>query len=157
MNRERNLPVQEEMLLRVHHILCLPLFMGEGYSDSFSKNMAERKRWLEQHPDEKLRAVCRPDRICTECPNLIMAGDGYCRNGDNHAAVKDRTLLKLLELQEESLYSWKELLETAVCHVRKADFDATCRNCQWYKEGLCSYEKWQRKVLSLKKDFLQLI
>ena len=40
--------------LRFHHLLCLPLFQGKGYSDGFSVNMQSVKDRLESEDT----AVC---------------------------------------------------------------------------------------------------
>ena len=50
---------KEQQRLRVHHLLCIPLFRGAGYSDGFSKNMAEKIAWLKAHPEEEVELVCR--------------------------------------------------------------------------------------------------
>lgn len=141
---------RREKRLRVHHVLCLPLFVGEGYSDSFSINMAKKKKWIWRHPREKLWVVCGPDMICGDCPNLVLEPAPFCKNGDNHAAVKDRELLEILGILENGLYSWMELLEAAASHMTEERFDASCGSCQWYEEGLCSYGKWQREVFLFK-------
>ena len=46
--------------LRFHHLLCLPLFQGKGYSDGFSVNMQSVKDRLESE-DTAVRFVCRGD------------------------------------------------------------------------------------------------
>ena len=59
--------------LRFHHLLCLPLFQGKGYSDGFSVNMQSVKDRLESE-DTAVRFVCSGDMICQHCPNRTEDG-----------------------------------------------------------------------------------
>ena len=76
---------KEQQRLRVHHLLCIPLFRGAGYSDGFSKNMAEKIAWLKAHPEEEVELVCGPDMICSHCPNCNP--DETCGSDGNHVGI----------------------------------------------------------------------
>ena len=42
--------------IRAHHLLCTENFVGEGYSDDFSKNMTRVLKELTENPKVKLLA-----------------------------------------------------------------------------------------------------
>ncbi len=134
--------------LRVHHLLCIPLFQGKGYSDRFCENMTEKIQWLKDHEEEEILLVCGPDMICRECPNLIEGN--YCTDKGNYVLQKDRRLLQALGL-EEGTYSFAWLLAYIQEKITEDIFDDSCKNCQWYQQGLCSYAQYQRKIM----DFVQ--
>ena len=81
------------MQLRVHHILCAPLFIGKGYSREFVKNMTQIVSEIEKNATIRLQTA--PDVICSACPNLK---DGQCSLDCNHVVSKDEELLGRLEL-----------------------------------------------------------
>lgn len=128
--------------LRVHHLLCIPLFRGAGYSGTFSKNMAAKIQELKEKPELKVRLLCVPDMICEKCPN--RNSDDTCKSNGNHVAAKDRELLAVLGLEENGIYQVQELFQKARERLTKEVFDASCRNCEWYQKGYCSFEDYQK-------------
>lgn len=132
------------MNFRVHHILCTQLYRGLGYSGSFCENMTEKVLFLRNNSDYKLTLVTHPDEICNKCPNL-KDGD-YCTNGDNHVHIKDSLLLEPLHLIEGHEYSYNELLCHSKKYLTKEVFTDSCKNCDWYKKGVCKYEDFETDV-----------
>ncbi len=58
--------------LRPHHGMCLYFFEGKGYSDGFTKHMAQVKAWLEEpEAEHMITIVNRADEICSACPHNI--------------------------------------------------------------------------------------
>lgn len=146
MNNETKTP----LLLRFHHLLCLPLFEGKGYSDSFSLNMARIKEKAEG-TDEELRFICDFDSICEGCPNK---GEGDCllnEEGKEKIGDKDRYIANLLELKTGFSAGYKAALKIMTDKLDKKEFEKICGECRWYKAGVCSYEKWK---ISVEKEFI---
>lgn len=133
--------------LRVHHLLCIPLFRGAGYSGAFSENMTKKIRELKASPKEEVHLVCRADMICEKCPNRNE--DGTCGSDKNHVAVKDRELLGVFGLEEGGMYPAEELFQIARRRLTKVEFDRSCKNCEWYQKGYCSYEEYQKGAAAL--------
>lgn len=131
-------------LIRIHHLLCIPLFAGEGYSSAFCENMSRVIRELNARPAQKLKAVCRADMICSGCPNLTKESD--CKDDDSKVDEKDRRLAEKLGIHPESQYTYQELLEIAKTNLTKEIFLESCGNCRWFLQGLCSYEEWGRNL-----------
>ncbi|MDO4632424.1 MAG: DUF1284 domain-containing protein [Eubacteriales bacterium] len=136
--------------LRVHHVLCLPLFVGEGYSDGFSRNMSEKKSWLNAHREEKLTIVCQPDEICAHCPNLKTVSMDWqtlvCSDKGNQVQKKDEDLAEMLGLSCPIELSWRELLNCAVEKMNEERFLKSCGRCEWYERGLCNYQLWRENA-----------
>ena len=149
------------MKLRVHHLFCSALYIGKGYSEDFCKNMNSvvRKLWAEnphdenipqneqKEDDEKVELVICPDCICKECPNLTETG---CSLDDNNVVSKDEKLAKRLGLEINRGYSVSELLHRTAVNMTEEIFETSCHNCEWYQEGLCSYEKLAEKYYDYK-------
>lgn len=125
---------------RVHHILCTVLYQGEGYSGAFCENMTEKVRELKANPKEPLVLVTDPDMICAHCPNLTP--EDTCLDDKNHVKTKDQELLGWFGLKENQTYSYDELLRCATEKLDNERFLKSCGRCQWYQQGLCSYEEW---------------
>lgn len=138
--------------LRIHHLLCIPLFVGEGYSGAFCENMSRVIQRLNEKPDQRLTAVCRADMICSGCPNLTEKY--HCRENNSRVEEKDRRLAKEMGIYPGRQYAYWELLQIAQANLTEEIFTASCQNCRWFLRGLCSYRQW-RKNLQIVLDKVQ--
>ncbi len=137
------------MKLRVHHLLCVPLFTGHGYSEAFTEHMTEKVCQLKQGCEVHL--TTGPDEICSACPNL--SADGHsCMLDTDHVKTKDEQLLSLLGLQTAKAYDSSKLWKMVKERMKREDFEASCKNCEWYKMGLCGYEAYSRNIQQLIKN-----
>lgn len=141
------------MRLRVHHLFCCALFEGKGYSEAFVKNMWDISGRLfpkedaavdavnpyagQAQDDEEIELCILPDLICSECPNLI---DGVCSLDDNEVVSKDRHLADALGLVCGRGYQRNELKKAVNEALTEKIFEDSCHRCNWYMEGLCSYQ-----------------
>lgn len=134
------------MRLRVHHLLCSALYAGKGYSEGFCENMQEVVGWLWEKPLAKsakeVELVITPDNICQECPNLTAEG---CSLEDNYVVSKDVALAQELGLETNRIYPVLEVLHIVAEHLTAEIFETSCHNCEWYRQGLCHYEKLKEK------------
>ncbi|MCM1145296.1 MAG: DUF1284 domain-containing protein [Blautia sp.] len=135
------------MRLRVHHLFCSALFVGEGYSEEFCVNMQKVVQWLweaacEEDGERKVTLVLEPDSICAVCPNQVGKG---CILDDNHVVSKDAKLAQALGLTIDHAYSVSHLLQQVAQKLTKEIFETSCNQCEWYQMGLCSYEKLAEK------------
>lgn len=116
--------------LRPHHGMCFQYFVGEGYSDNFTKNMWETKQVLDKNPEILLRV--QPDGLCLACPNL---DNSTCKDEDI-VADYDRKVLDLTGLKEGDVLSWNKFTELVQEKILKPQKRETiCGDCQW--TGLC--------------------
>ena len=129
------------MQLRVHHILCAPLFIGKGYSREFVKNMTKIVSEIEKNATIRLQTA--PDVICSACPNLK---DGQCSLDCNHVVSKDEELLGRLELNVTENKSAKELFSEIAGKMTEEIFEESCHNCSWYQQGLCNYTLYKKNL-----------
>lgn len=138
-------PMQKLKKLRVHHMLCIPLYVGEGYGDEFNRNMRERIAWLRANPDAPLALSDEPDMICEGCPNRTESNT--CVNDRNQVREKDRRLAKELDLSPQTVYTYRELERHFRTHMTEEIFNRSCQSCQWFAKGLCNYSKYRQRIL----------
>ena len=115
------------MALRPHHGMCMAYFVGFGYSDGFSRNMA-RLLTEELPPDRPVRLTVAPDPVCGACPRC--AG-GQCDKPELVASY-DRAVLELCGLAEGAVLPFGGF--TALVEARILDRDLRrfiCGGCQW--------------------------
>lgn len=124
---------------RAHHIICTSLYEGKGYSGAFCENMTAIVNRLRSNPDEELVLVAEPDMICANCPNRTV--DGKCESNDNRVVEKDRRVMRWLEFNEGTLYSYREMCRHARSHMTEEIFMENCGKCDWRAQGLCRYEE----------------
>lgn len=144
--------MKDEKKLRIHHLLCIPLFKGAGYSGAFCENMTEVIQKLKADRKQPLTAVTGPDVICEGCPNRME--NGGCKNSAKGTGVskKDARLAENMQIEEGNVYSFFELLKMAKERMTKEIFEASCKNCEWYGKGLCSFELWEENVKKFLTD-----
>lgn len=124
--------------IRAHHLLCTENFVGEGYSDDFSKNMAKVIGQLKENPKVKLLADL--DDICGPCPENLGT---RCEN-DDLVKSYDRKVLEVLNLSEGEIYSWADIRKLA-CDIifAKNRQEEICGECQWNE--LCKEVEAKRR------------
>lgn len=156
---------KEIIELRAHHLLCMPMYSGHGYSEDFCKHMSEVIDYL--HTGKaKLRILPSPDEVCSHCPNLQPVSEDkqdlegrdidwtLVRSEDTRVAgrsckheartsAKDSMLLKAFGLTGGKLYTVKELMDTVQKNMTEATFEKSCGRCSWREQGLCNYQMWQ--------------
>lgn len=133
---------KEPLTLRFHHLLCLPLFEGKGYSDSFSQNMGKIKK-IAETTKEQIRFICDFDSVCRSCPNKSESGC-LLNEGKDKIEEKDARIAGLLDVKSGFETDYKTALGLAAEKIHKDEFDELCGQCRWYKAGVCSFEKWEK-------------
>ncbi|MBS6534273.1 DUF1284 domain-containing protein [Peptoniphilus harei] len=124
--------------IRAHHLLCTENFVGEGYSDDFSKNMAKVIGQLKENPKVKLLADL--DDICGPCPENL----GTKCESDDLVKSYDKKVLEVLNLSEGEIYSWADIRKLA-CDIIfvKNRREEICGECQWNE--LCKEVEAKRR------------
>ncbi|MCI1954846.1 MAG: DUF1284 domain-containing protein [Oscillospiraceae bacterium] len=134
--------MNEPVLLRPHHALCLHYFIGKGYGCGFVENMFHIKRFL---CGRSLRTVVLhngADCICAACPNRRNGG---CMSSEKVARY-DRECLKACGLAFGQAFPWPELCR----RVRKAILEkpgvraGICFDCLW--KTLCQQQDVEKSV-----------
>ena len=116
--------------IRAHHLLCTENFVGEGYSDEFSKNMTRVLKELTENPKVKLLADL--DDICGPCPENL----GHNCKNDDLVKSYDKRVLEFLNLSQDEIYSWEDIKKLA-CDIifSKNRREEICGECQWNALG----------------------
>lgn len=131
--------VSAALPLRAHMALCLLGFRGSGYSPAFIATMHAVQRALREDPDQGVRLVDEPDRICDACPNLAEAG---CTLGgprhEAHMREHDRKVLARLGFEAGAATTWAEILDRIRASVRGDDLPSLCTTCPWLPLGVCA-------------------
>ncbi len=128
------------MIMRPHHLFCTRLYTGCGYSDEFCSNMDIIVDMLKQNPDINIRI--NTDEICKFCPNN---NNGMCILGNEDIIYRDKMVLKCLSISEGE-HNYSELHSKMNSMIDEKAFDMICGNCRWKKQGLCSYDEFQKKA-----------
>lgn len=112
--------------IRAHHGICTRFFKGRGYSDGFSRHMAEIIEALNKNPNVELIAC--GDEICEKCPNLI---NGICKDSDKVLGYDTAVLTEcgLMAGTEISWVDFKNLITRKIIETKK--IRQICHNCQW--------------------------
>lgn len=125
----RDAPVRD---MRAHHLLCALGFRGHGYSEQFTRNMAEILAALDADPRAPVRVLDAPDAICAAFPSDQPA---HC--AEERVLTRDRRVLAALGLCAGHTASWGELRARVGRAFVPADLDRLCATCPWLGLGYC--------------------
>ena len=124
--------------LRGHTLLCLQGFRGEGYSPTFTGNLAEIHRKLNDNPDHPVELAEEPDAVCGACPHRAPAG--CTLNGEGSEAgmqAQDRHVLARLGLAAGRTVRWRDVLDRIRGSIAGRDLPDICGTCRWLPLGWC--------------------
>ena len=93
---------------------------------------------LRKDPDEELLLVAEPDMICANCPNRTETNE--CVHNHNRVVNKDRRVIEFFGLEENRVYTYREMCRHARAAMNMDFFMENCGKCDWRKQGLCKYE-----------------
>lgn len=120
------------MLLRPHHLLCIPHFTGHGYDAAFTAHMTALTATLSAAPQTPVTLICDCDDLCKACPHSAC---GLCDSAEKVAAM-DAAVLQCCGLKAGVSAAWCDFSRIAMQNILKTDaFHQICSCCQWY--ALC--------------------
>ncbi len=123
--------------LRPHHGICLLNFIGKGYSDDFSRNMARMQQLLTEKPDTPLILTKGADDLCARCPH---------RDGSDctslHPPLFDENVLRLTGLHYGQVLTWRAF-SSLTSPLSLFRLEETCPDCEWL--SLCKEIADKRK------------
>ena len=118
--------------------MCTENFVGEGYSDDFSKNMTEVIKKLRENPEVML--IKDLDDVCKYCPENL----GKVCESEEKVKAYDEKVLKLLNLRADEKYFWEDLRAVSCDIIFSKDRrEEICRTCQWNE--LCKEVEAKRR------------
>ncbi len=154
------------MELRAHHLICMPMYSGHGYSGTFCEHMSRTIEKI-RTTDEPIRVLASPDEVCICCPNLLPAVPEeestrkekpetelpghqcrYCEH-EEKTSRKDQRLMEELRLECGQTYSQAEIRQHLDECFTEEVFEISCGKCSWREQGLCSFELWKRNTRML--------
>ena len=127
--------------IRGHHLFCMALFSGHGYSEAFSQNMSAVIESLQK--SESLRLNAGPDEICARCPNLLPGGG--CALGTEDVSRRDKAAFSALGAAPGEELTWQQARERLLA-LDGERFQQVCGGCRWAEEGLCSLALLRQKL-----------
>ncbi|MGQ9860350.1 MAG: DUF1284 domain-containing protein [Thermodesulfobacteriota bacterium] len=113
--------------LRGHHLVCLRFYQGEGFPQSYKRNLHSVVMTAKE---EGVSVVSGADEVCAFCPYLK---DGLCSHamaGEEEIRAMDEAAMELLGVTPQERISWEELgvrVERCIVEWRKR----FCAGCLW--------------------------
>lgn len=119
--------------IRPHHLLCLRWFVGNGYSEEFTKNIYEVLSKLNQN-NSKFILTLENDNICSKCPNLNSSD--ICIS-DTKVSLMDSNVIEHFSLTPGSTYVYSDIYNKIENLLTADIIRDICGNCEWYSLNLC--------------------
>lgn len=111
-------------LLRPHHGLCIPRFIGKGYDEKFVSEMKNFTSFLKTHPDNHVKLVCSSDVLCDSC---IHSGSKECVIGS--VLSLDKKCLNICNIAEGTVLPWSKYV--LIINEKVSKIDSFCEDCRW--------------------------
>lgn len=124
--KEKLIKEQGIVQLRPHHLLCIQLFEGKGYSQAFVDSMFYTIDRLNSNPEIMLTSTC--DTLCSKCPN----SRGSVCITEEKIKTYDNNVLEKTHLVEGNIYKWdfaKTIAAEAI--LDKGIIQEVCVDCGW--------------------------
>lgn len=133
--------------LRPHHINCLFFYRGMGYSEAFVERMSQIEKELFLRPYTEIEFVVGCDVVCECCPNKQM--DHTCKS-EKRIVKLDENTLAYYELEIGKRYDFQFIKEQIYKNFDPHKFEAICKGCEWYRQGVCSVEHIESQKVRFK-------
>jgi len=131
--------------LRGHHLVCLHFFTGEGYDDTFIRNL---RNIMTRADDENVTITSGADDVCTSCLHLREGRCDYTEDADVDIREMDKKALDLLNLSDTGRARWEELRNLVrtifpdwyYLYCSECDWRETCEKSDFFREMLKNQE-----------------
>ncbi|MGS2778458.1 DUF1284 domain-containing protein [Robertmurraya sp. GLU-23] len=144
--------MEDEKVLRGHHLLCVHGFRGMGYSPAFVEKMTEIvAKVRNDHDDFMIKTVAAFDDACMACPHRGNTKCEASAGSNEHVLSMDEKVLSHLGLEKEKSYLKSHLVALTASKVNPDDLDHLCRGCSWLPYGVC-----KEGIEELRKKFHHL-
>lgn len=141
--------MEEEKVLRGHHLLCVHGFRGMGYSPTFVERMTEIvAKVRNDHDDFMIKTVAAFDDACMACPHRGNTKCEASAGSNEHVLSMDEKVLAHLGLEKEKTYLKSHLVALTASKVTPDDLDYLCKGCSWLPYGVCKegIEELRKKI-----------
>ncbi len=119
--------------LRGHHLICLQFFNGEGYDETFIRNL---EHVLRQAEEEEITVTSGADDVCAACLHLKQGKCEYSDHSDEEVRKMDKKALELLGFSETGSCEFMSLpLQDSLRKVFPQWRSLYCQECDW--KGIC--------------------
>jgi hypothetical protein len=118
--------------LRAHHLICLRLFRGQGYSATFVENL---EATLARARSAGAIVIEGVDDICSACPGLVDGRCAWAPGSDEEVRRLDALALRLLGRAPLDAIDWTAIEGDVLEALPEWDAGA-CPSCEW--RAVCS-------------------
>lgn len=121
--------------LRYHHVMCMHLYSGTGYSEAFCRQMEQLLQDCQDAPNNiSITLISSCDDLCAVCPNRTGA---ICKE-EASIRQRDREVQAYFKLADGWKGTYADLIEQIRLPFSKIQRASdVCHRCQFY--GLCDH------------------
>jgi hypothetical protein len=122
--------MKEPIVIRAHHLLCIPRFYRGGYDEEFADNMKKTCLTIRKDPGVRIRVVIgKPDVLCRKCPH--RHGDRCMQSGEIERWVmaQDEKVAAHLGLEPGAICKAKDVFSVSMEMVSERAIRPVCEGC----------------------------
>ena len=131
LKRQKSGEYSNPIKIRAHHLLCIQGFQGHGYSHDFERNMSWIIQKIDFDPEQEIEVIAKCDEICSHCPHQVEGSCEISPGSDKSIRKMDTTILKKLDLDENTVIKASNILELVNIKSENLDILDICGSCFW--------------------------
>lgn len=124
------------IIIRGHHLLCIPRFYRGGYTEEFADNMKKICMQIRDNPDIKIKVIKGCDDICDKC---YHKKNNLCKRTPKFDCVVlrwDENVFKKFDIKENSIHKAKDIFNLSMNKVNNGMVTENCKGCPHKKNCL---------------------
>lgn len=116
----------EKIKFRPHHFLCMRYWVGNGYSESYTKFVNEILPQIKNGLPVEI--TFGPDSLCSVCPHLK---NGIC-DSQERVMKFDKAVIDYCGMEEGQTVNWNNMFKLVSEKIMDAGlFESICGDCSW--------------------------
>lgn len=118
------------ILIRAHHLVCIPRFYGGGYSKDFADNMKEICLNIRKNPKVKIKVVVGElDHLCDKCPHRFEDGCVQTKKIGEWVVAQDKRVVNFLNIEVDSIHKAKDIFNLSLAKIHEDTIGSVCKEC----------------------------
>lgn len=116
----------EKIKFRPHHFLCMRYWVGNGYSESYTKFVNEILPQIKNGLPVEI--TFGPDSLCSVCPHLK---NEIC-DSQERVMKFDKAVIDYCGMEEGQIVNWNDMFKLVSEKIMDAGlFESICGDCSW--------------------------
>lgn len=118
------------IVIRAHHLACIPRFYSGGYTRDFADNMKEICLHIRKNPKVKIKVIVGElDHLCDKCPHRFEDGCVQSKKIGKWVIAQDKRVVDFLNIEVNSIHEAKDIFNLSLDKIHEETIGSVCEEC----------------------------